>query len=58
MLQGNPADKFYGMPKNDAPVWGLLGPYEVTVDDGALALAVSDGSIHLAGLKLYRRPNN
>ena len=55
VLQGAPADAFYGSQMNGA-VWSLLGPYEVEVTDRALGLSVESGSPHLAGLKLYRKP--
>jgi hypothetical protein len=50
------ADKFFGtLTTTSTPAvarWGLLGPYSVDVTGNSLTLAV-DGSVHVAGLKLY-----
>jgi hypothetical protein len=53
-LQGSAADKFVGMQPASGAAWSLLGPYPVTVDTEALTLAVASGTVHVAGLKLYR----
>jgi hypothetical protein len=45
------ADRFFGSVSGGAR-WGLLGPYSVTVTGHSLQFTV-DGSVHLAGVKLY-----
>jgi hypothetical protein len=45
------ADGFSGT-LNGGARWGLLGPYRVDVTGSSLKLTV-DGTVHLAGLKLY-----
>jgi len=46
------ADKFFGVLDSTGARWALIGPYAVTVPDGALRLTV-DGTVHVAGIKLY-----
>jgi hypothetical protein len=52
-IQDNPTDKFYGLQKDSAAAWALLGPYLVSVRDEKLTLSAASGIVHVAGLKLY-----
>ena len=45
------ADKFFGSTGGGAR-WALIGPYSVTVTGNSLPIIV-DGTVHLAGVKLY-----
>jgi len=46
------ADRFFGTMNSGGARWALIGPYSLDVTGNSLTLAV-DGSVHVAGVKLY-----
>lgn len=53
LIQDNQTDKFVGTQNAVGSGWSLIGPYPIEVQDGKLTMSAT-GTVHLAGMKLYR----